>query len=286
MKRFFNIFLSLVIIAVILILPACSNNDDDSSNSTANEEYYSALGYHSITFDKYTNIIYNNENNDKAVISETKIMLPHNSTFSVSFNTESNTDFHLNNSNHINFKTGKILSTFTDGSKNYDIHNNSIVLKDDLNISATFENFKTLGVAIFPIANDLDSAPDLSGKFSEISTIHSNLLYYYSKDATYESFANDTNQIVSKTSYLTTAIPIQNNKFQLDVCLEIYFDTISVNAYLILKDESNNYYFFEKAFDDDFIDTPLVFDNLSNTYSNIDKITLSLSHDLTTKDEY
>ena len=111
MKRFFNIFLSLVIIALIIILPACSNNNDDDNNSTANEEYYLALGYHSITFDKYTTIVYNNENNDKAVISETKIMLPHNSTFSVSFNTESNTDFQLNNSNYINLLPNPFLSS-------------------------------------------------------------------------------------------------------------------------------------------------------------------------------
>ena len=279
MKRFFNIFLSFVIIALMIILPACSNNDNDDSNLNANEEYYLALGYHSITFDKYSTIIYDNTNNNLVIIDENKIMLPHNAKFSVSFNYESNPDFKLNNSNYINFNTGKILTGFTNGTKFYNTYNNLLTLKNNLSISATFENFKTLGVAILPVTNkNVNKLPNLSAAFDTLPTSHQDLLYYYSKDASYESFVNDTNQI--------TASLLHNNKFELDICLETYFDTISVNAYLVLKDESNIYYFFEKPFEEDFINKPLVFDNLSNSISNIDKITLSLSYDLSTKDEY
>lgn len=287
MKRFFNIFLSLVIISLIIILPACSNNDDGDNNSNANEEYYLALGYYSITFDKYSSIIYDNKNNDKVMISDSKIMLPHNSKFSIAFNLNNNSDFKFNNSNYINFSTGKILSTFTDGNKFYDIHDNSITLKNNLEITATFENFKVLGVAIFPItANNETSIPNLSGSFDMPPTDYKDLLYYYSKDSSYESFANDTSQIVSKTTYKTTTTLLQDNKFELNICLETFLDTLSVQSYLILEDNSNNFYFYQKSFDDDFINTPVVFDNLSNPNSNIHKITLSLSYDLTTRDEY
>ena len=214
-------------------------------------------------------------------------MLPHNSKFSIEFNAENNSDFELNNSNYINFKTGKILYSFTDESKNYDIYNNSVTLKNNLNISATFKDFKVLGVAIFPVTNsNQNEIPTLLGKFDSVSSINSNLLYYYSKDGSYDSFANDTNQIAYKTTYNTTATLLQNNKFELEICLEIFFDTTSVYSYLILQDSSNNYYFFNKNFEDDFINNSIIFDNLSSPNSNINKITLSLSYDLSTKDEY
>ena len=115
---------------------------------------------------------------------------------------------------------------------------------------------------------------------------YKDLLYYYSKDGSYESFANDTSQIVSKTTYKTTTTLLQDNKFELNICLETFLDTLSVQSYLILEDNSNNFYFYQKSFDNDFINTPVVFDNLSNPNSNIHKITLSLSYDLTTRDEY
>ncbi len=287
MKRFFNIFLSFVIIALIMFLPACSDdNNDNDSNSNANEDYYLAIGYHSITFDKYSTIIYENTENNLVVINDNKIMLPHNAKFSISFNLEKNTDFELNNLNIVNFKLGKNLSGFTDGTKIYDIHNNQITLKNNLTISAIFEDFKTLGVAIFPIISDDEtSIPTFSGIFDELDTLDKNLLLFYSKDASYESFATNNSQIIAKTSYTITATLLQNNTFELNICLETYFDTISIDAFLILKDNSNNYFFYHKPFDDDFINTPLLFNNLSNPNSNINKITLYLSFDLSTTDD-
>ena len=206
--------------------------------------------------------------------------------FSVSFNTENNVDFTLNNSNYINFSTGKILTSFTDGTKIFDINTNLITLKNNLNISANFENLQVLGVAIFQIIENYTSLPNLSGKFDELPSDQPNLLYYYSKDASYESFANSTSQIVHKTGYLTTATMLENDKFELDICLEIFVDTININAYLILKDETNHYYFYEKPFSDDFINESLIFDNLLGENNNIKKITLSLCYDLSTRDEY
>ena len=288
MKRFLNIFLSFIILCLIIVLPACSNKDNNNSTNSSNEEYYLALGYHSITFDKYSTINYDNSQNNLVNISENKIMLPHNAKFSISFNLEDNPEFELNNSNIINFNTGKILSGFTNDNDNYEINNNSITLKNNLNISAVFDNFKTLGVALFPITEENSTLlPTLSGKFNSITNIEpDNLLYYYSKDGSYESFENNNNQIVSMATYHTTTNLLQNNTFELDIWIEIYFNTTAVNAYLILEDGANNYYFYQKDFADDFINNSLNFESLSNENSSIEKIKISLTYDITTKDEY
>ncbi len=285
MKRFLNIFLSLVIIAFIFTLPACSNTDDDDNSNTANKEYYLALGYHSITLDNYTDIVYGNANNDKVTIDESTIMLPHNSKFSITFNLSNNTNFVFNNSNYICFETGKVLSNFTDGTNTYDIYENEITLKTDISISATFENFRTAGIAICPLTDNETQKPDITKKFNTFPTTP-NLLCYYSTDSSFESFENNNEKIVATTVYLTTPIALQNNKFELDICLETYLDTTKVYAYLVLIDENNCFYFFEKEFGTDFMNETLVFDNLSNANSNISKIKLSLSHDLSTREEY
>lgn len=285
MKRFFNIFLTFSIIACIMLLSACSNDKDNDNAEFENPEYYLALGYHYITFDNYSTIIYDNTNNDKTIVANNKIMLPHNSKFSISFNLSSNTNFVSSNSNFINFETGKILSGFTDGTTNYNIYQNEIILKDNITLSATFENFKTAGVAIVSMIDSETQKPDLSKSFNNMPNLD-DLLYYYSKDSSFESFASDNNKINSNTGYITTITSLENNKFELNIYLETYLETTKVYAYLILIDDNNCYYFFEKEFGDDFMNEILTFDNISNANCNIHKINLSLSYDLSTRDEY
>lgn len=285
MKRFFSIFLCFLIMLFCPTLSACDNSNDDTP-PTANPEYYLAIGYHKITFDRYSKIIYDNENSDKVEVDKNTIMLPHNSKFKVEFNLENNNNFTLNNSNYINLKDGKILSGFSDGNRTYEI-DNSLTLKNDINISATFENVKPIGIAIYGEMDtpENDNAKELfNGKLTQIPDSDS-LLYSYSPTGSYESFVNFEEDIISNATYNMSTLKT-NTTYSIDITFEIFVGTNAVYGYLILKDNNDNFYFFNKDFNSDFENQCLTFDNLSNSNSNISSFSISLCYDLSTSTEY
>lgn len=285
MKRFFSIFLCFLIMSFCPMLSACDNSNDNTP-PTANPEYYLAIGYHKITFDRYSKIIYDNENSDKVEVDDNTIMLPHNSKFKVEFNLDDNTDFELNSSNYVNLSEGKILSGFSTSNKTYEI-DNDLTLKNDINISATFENIKPVGVAIYgemdtPENNEAKAI--FNGKLSQIPDSDL-LLYAYSPTGSYESFVNFEENIISNSTYIISTSKA-NNSVSIDITFEIFVGTNAVYGYLILKDENNNFYFFNKDFDTDFENQCLTFSNLSNNNSDNLNFSISLCYDLSTSAEY
>lgn len=286
MKRFFSIFLCFLIMSFCPMLSACDNSNDNFE-PTANPEYFLAVGYHKITFDRYTKIIYDNKNFDKVEIDDNTIMLPHNAKFKIEFNLENNTDFVLNSSNYVNLKESKILSGFSDSNKVYEVNTNNLILKNDINIFATFNNTKPVGVAIYgkmDTPENIEDKPLFSGTLDKIPDSDS-LLYIYSTTGSYESFINFEENIISNATY-KISVPTTNNSFSIDVTFEIFVGTTAVYGYLILKDDDNNFYFINKDFDTDFENQCLTFDNLSKNNLNASNFSISLCYDLSTSAEY
>lgn len=180
---------------------------------------------------------------------------------------------------------GKVLSGFSIGNKTYGIDSN-LTLKNDINISATFENIKPVGVAILTTLEDdnsLESNVSLTGKFDEFPQTFSNLLYFYSSTGTLESF--NSKNILTNSTYQVSTIAHEDN-FDLNLKLEVFIDTISVSINLILADENNNFYFLTKSTETDFVDNEIIFNNLANDTSKLNKISLTLCYDLSSANEY
>lgn len=285
LKKYIKIFIGIascfILLFVSCFFASCSNNSNDTDSESPNEIYYRNLGYHSITFDKYANITSDEE---IVSISETKIMVANNTTITVNFNLESNIKFSENNGNFVNFEDGLIFSNFKINSDIHEIENNSIVVKKDLTIETNLNNFVTLGVAINSICDLTPTKISRTGKFDNINTILNNLLYFYANDSSISAFENDN--LISSTTINSSTETISNDRFNLIISAEIFNDTSEIFLYLILEDSDKNYYLYKVNTPQTFLDNEITISNLSNSNSKLSSIKLTLSHDITVKDEY
>ncbi len=272
--------LCLCLISIIFIVSGCSkNNDTTTEEPTKNKEYYTLLGYHTITIDNYVKITAD-ETVDLVSISKTELMVPNNSKVTISFDLENNKDFSFNNENYINISSGLVLSSF-----NYDeaiIDNGSTkTIKKDVSISANLESFKILGIAVFAASSNSPDLSPYSGKFQSPSDFNS-LLYFISEDDTADSFKTDK---VSTNTIVKVSSNTSNNKLEAVADIEVYAETTTAYIYLILKDSSDNYYLY-KSDNTLSLNESLTIDSLSSENSKLNKITIFVSDDISTKDTY
>lgn len=260
-------------------ISACSKNDNVE---VLNEDYYSALGYHSITIDEYATI--SSDKNNLVVISKTKYMAKHNSTINVLFNIETNSDFIQNNGNVINFKEGQLLSGFQINANFYNTENASIIVKENLEIKSVLSNFNAVGIAINSICNRTPTKLDLSNKIENIENTLEDCLYFYANSPAIEDFSEDN--LITNTTIKSSIENLQNNMFNLIISAEIFNDTTEVYIYIILRDENNDIYLYETEFKTNYLNEEIVINHFSNENSMLNAIKLTLSHDITVKDEY
>lgn len=283
MKNILKTTLCFILCVICFTFTACSkkSNDDDS----VNEDYYSALGYHKIEFDSYTNIVYDAD--DKVTISETKIMVPNNAEISLVFNAESNTSFTYNNGTYINFSEGVLLSGFKAEDTTYETTNTTIVVKDDLTVSAEFVNFKSIGVAIY--LSTTNNSPEVpSGKLEYLQIDANNPLYFKAPEISPDGFNetilnNNNNSNVRLKSKVTLS---ENNKFKVESIVEYYIEAISATVCLILTDSDSNIYLFTTETVNNIESTKIVFENLSNKNSNLEYLSVKFLIDISTTPEY
>ncbi len=283
MKKFLNLILCFVVAIIACALTSCSDGSKNNGQNTQNEEYYRAIGYHSITYDKYISIISDKEN--IVSITTTKCMVKHNSKITITHNETLDDDFVSNNGNFVNFKTGIVLSSFKVNDKTYETNDATITVKNDLEIESNLSNFHTLGVAINAICNRTPEKLDLSHKFDNIETQLENCLYFYASDPQIQNFSQDN--LIASTSIISSTENIPySDQFNLVVSAEIFTDSSDVFIYLILRDSENKFYLHEIEVGSNFLDKEITISKLSNNNSNLNKIKLTLSHDITVKDEY
>lgn len=298
MKKFIkNIFLSYMLFIAILLI-GCSKkattNTENISEPTINAEYYKKLGYHTIDYDENIEIIC--DETTKVTIKDFQIMVPNNSEITVNFNSN-NSEFEYNNGNYISYSKGEVLTNFVINSELFDLNNCSIKIKKDTNISAKFKNFKTIGIAVYAVIDESDeeyqlfknneftSSEVLEYKNNELTSTLMNLLCVYSNDASsIEDFAE--NKMLFSTTFKSTTENLEDNKFKLNISIEVFIETTKILPYTILKDENNNIYLYKLNENTDYLTTKTTIENISNTNSNLDCIEITFSHDLSFSDEY
>ena len=282
MKNILKTTLCFILCVICFTFTACSKKSND--DNSVNEEYYSSLGYHKIEFDSYTNIVYDAD--DKVTISETKIMVPNNAEISLAFNAESNTSFTYNNGTYINFSEGVLLSGFKAEDTTYET-TNTIVVKDDLTVSAEFVNFKSIGAAIY--LSTTNNSPEVpSGKLEYLQIDANNPLYFKAPEISPDGFNetilnNNNNSNVRLKSKVTLS---ENNKFKVESIVEYYIEAISATVCLILTDSDSNIYLFTTETVNNIESTKIVFENLSNKNSNLEYLSVKFSIDISTTPEY
>ena len=281
MKNFLKKLICFTLIISSLMATSCSKKNNDNDKDDVNKDYYYALGYHLITFDRYTSITTDSEN--KVVVSDTEIMIPNNTEVSLEFNLSNNNNFALSNENYVSFSDGLVLSGFTVGEKFYEVHETTFKVKSDITISAKLNKFKTVGIAVYAIDNLLFQPEVETGKLSSISVMNQNPLHFFTTTSVSPS-GFDISNISTNTALSTHATSLENNKFKVNVSMAIFVETIDVKINLILSDEESNIYLFENEFDGDFWNKPISIKNLSNKNSNLDEFILTLGFDVT--DEY
>lgn len=271
---------------VVIITFSCISCSDDSneneSANTLNEEYYSALGYHTIEFDSYLTISCEDEN--MITINSQKVMVPNNTNITLNFDTENNDNFVKNNKNFINFSEGTILSGFIVNENHIDIENATIKVKENLTISSNIISFEIVGLAYDQIVTATQNNIDCSGKFNSITDAVSTLKYFYTSSCKISEFNNS--KVTSNGTQNLSASQTQDSKFKLDAEIEIYIETIDINLYFILKDSNNNFYLIETDKSKTSLTSPFTLTDLSSQNCKLDQITISLSTDITTKNEY
>lgn len=293
MKNFIKTILCCFVAVTIFMCTSCSKSDDNTENSqpTINAEYYKGLGYHTITFDNHTKIICENEN--KVTIDSNTIMVANNTNITIAFNTD-NSEYILNNGNYVSYTSGKILSSFNVNTSIIDLDNTTIKTKEDLSISANFSNFKTIGVAVYAailhneeynkfVNNEFSNQEILSYNSNTITTSLNNLLFTYSNTATTKNDFFET-ALNSNTTFKSETSNLNNDKFKVKLSLEIFIETTEVFCYLILKDAENNIHLFKVDSHKDFFNNSISLENLSNENSNLDKIEIILSDNLSFSD--
>ena len=254
MKTISKYLLCFLFIFSIIFVASCSKNKTKAPETTPvpNEEYYAMLGYHTITFDTHTKILYEGE--DKVVLENNKIMLPNNSTISLEYDLENNSNITLNHNNYFDFINGKVLVGFKSNDTSISLTDTTFKVKENLNISADFIDFDIIGIANYQIRPDFDLSIDISGRYTNLENMLKDTVYFYTTNSSVENF-QDSKLISNGTEdvYTTT---ISENKFKLNVELEIFMETTDITIYLIIKDANNGYYLFEaqssvKEFTDD-----------------------------------
>lgn len=272
--------LCLCLISIVFIVSGCSKNDDTTTEEPiANKEYYTLSGYHTITIDNYTKITAD-ETVDLVSISKTELMVPNNSKVTVSFDYENNKDFSFNNENYINISSGLVLSDFNFDETNID-NNSTKTIKKDVSISANLESFKILGVAVFATSSDNPDLSPYSGKLQSTNDFNS-LLYFITEDDSADNF--ETNEVSTNTIVKVTS-NISNNKLEAVADIEVYAETTTAYIYLIIKDSSDNYFLY-KSDNTLSLNESLTIDSLSSDNSKLNKITIFVSDDISTKDTY
>lgn len=281
MKNFLKKLICFTLIISSFMATSCSKKNNDNDKDDVNKDYYYALGYHLITFDRYTSITTDSEN--KVVVSDTEIMIPNNTEVSLEFNLSDNESFEMSNDNYVSFSEGLILSGFNANNKFHEIDEATFKVKTDLTISAKLNKFKTVGIAVYAI-DDLLFQPEVeTGKLSSISVMNQNPLHFFTTTSVSPS-GFDISNISTNTALSTHATSLENNKFKVYASMAIFVETIDVKINLILSDEESNIYLFEHEFEGTFLNTPINIKNLSNKNSNLDEFILTLGFDVT--DEY
>lgn len=284
MKNILKTALCCILCVICFTFTACSKKSND--NDSVNEEYYSALGYHKIEFDSYTNIVYDAD--DKVTISETKIMVPNNAEISLAFNAESNTSFTYNNGTYINFSEGVLLSGFKTEDTTYETTNTTIVVKDNLTVSAEFVNFKSIGIAIYLTTSKNEVVDIPSGKLEYLQIDANNPLYFKAPEVSINGFNQSTLLINnnSNTALKTKVTSIENNKFKVESKIEVYIETVTATVCLILTDKNSKIYLYKTDPITNIESSKTTFDNLSNKNSNLESLSVELSYDVSTTPEY
>ncbi|MBR7172287.1 MAG: hypothetical protein IKD36_00610 [Clostridia bacterium] len=284
MKNFLKRFLCLALIISCFAITSCSNNKDDEDDETESKiEYYSALGYHVVYFDKYTSIVCDDE--DKVVISNSKIMVPNNTEISLEFNLSNNENFEMSNENYVSFADGLVLSGFNVDGKFYEISEATFKVKTNVSVSAKLNKFKTVGIAVYAIDDVLFQPEVETGKLTSISVMNQNPLHFFTNTSVSPTGFSLSN-LTSNTELSTSVTSLENNKFKVSVSMAIFIETIDVKINLILSDEESNIYLFEHEFDGDFLNTEISIKNLSNKNSNLDEFVLKLGTEIDINDEY
>lgn len=277
MKNFLKKLICFTLIISSFMATSCSKKNNDNDKDDVNKDYYYALGYHLITFDRYTRITTDSEN--KVVVSDTEIMIPNNTEVSLEFNLSDNESFEMSNDNYVSFSEGLILSGFNANNKFHEIDEATFKVKTDLTISAKLNKFKTVGIAVYAI-DDLLFQPEVeTGKLTSISVMNQNPLHFFTTTSVSPS-GFDISNISTNTALSTHATSLENNKFKVYASMAIFVETIDVKINLILSDEESNIYLFENEFDGDFWNKPISIKNLSNKNSNLEEFVLTLGLDI------
>lgn len=274
MRKYFKSILCILMCVIALNLSSCSNKNKDNNEEEllAKIEYYYALGYHKISFDNNVKIAVDEEKH--VVLSESIIMAQNNTDISISFNNENNPNFSLSNDNFANFETGLILSGFNVNEIFYEISDATFKIKTDVTISAKFNRFKTIGVAVYNISDDFPTVDIPKGKFDTLSTSIENPLFFYATELTQSAFSK--NNLEANTELESTVTTNNDGTFSVYVHMSIYLETTDVKICLILYDEENNSYFSSFNHTGEFRDTDIEIDGLNNAYSSLKLITLKL----------
>ncbi len=284
-----------VLITIAFLLPGCSNSKNNNlgdSSTPTSEEYYEHIGYHKITFSK--NIIISSEPADTVGASENKILIKNNAEITISYNT-TNTDYVYNNGIYINKKEGTFISAFQANENFIDTQNATVKVKDDLIITEDIKDYSIHGIAAYYVVSNTNEE---SNKFKEQKFSNSEILkienntaitllnhfkFIYTSGNSIADFKTD--KLQTNVIFKSSTINLSLQKFQLNICLDTYFETLETYLYLILEDEQHNLYF-QKLTNGEYAEGCTEVSNLSNKNSNLHTVKITITKNLEHQKNY
>ena len=281
MTKFINKLTTVCSIFAIVLccFIGCKNNNNKTSPTA---DYYAKLGYHKVT---YSSDITFDTNSDSIVIIDSTTFMAKPNTIITPLSVNHNNKQILITSDvqreTIDFENSTYLAGLNIDSDfiTFSAATNGILVNKNISISLCYSNFKTIGVAFYNIsdvntnANNFYANPHyvqtlLTKHDNQLDSSDDHLLCVYQLGG-----LNHTNPSALKSNVAFKTNNFTSTNFELTI--EIFLETKKMFSYLLLEDENQNYYLYNKA--ETSPPTSITFENSNYQFK------INTTYDLTTE---